>query len=125
MSTQAFSFMGGAVRIMDSPPVEIAEVQKVTFSGNKVDFADVTNIQSPDNYKEFIPTLIEAGELSFDANFIPGDETQTDLYTARDARTKKSWEVVLPDSLGTFSFDAYVASIDQALDFAKEAKLTV
>src|ERR1043166_9249280 len=121
--------MGGKVEMGDgaSPEVfnPIAEVRKVTISGNKVDFADVTNIQSPNNYKEFIPTLIEAGELSFECNYIPADTTQASLVTARDARTKHNWKVVLPSTLGNITFAGFVSSIDPSLDYSKEATLSV
>ncbi len=128
-ATQAITFMGGDLKIGDAASPEVftavAEVQKVAFSGNKVEFPDVTNIQSPSNYKEFIATTIEAGECSFDANLVPGNATQTALYTMRDARTKHNIKVILPSSAGTYSFVAFVASIDTNLDFGKEAKLAV
>ncbi|SRR5260221_7442882 len=128
--SQAFTFMGGEVQFEDltASPVAfktVAEVQKTSLSGNNVKFADVTNIQSPDNYAEVIPTIIEGGELSFEANFVPGDDSQGDLYTIRDAREKRNWKIVLPDSLGYLAFAGYVAAVDTSLDFGKEGKLSV
>ena len=127
--SQAFTFMDGFVEQGNgaSPEVftQISEVRKVSFSGNKVSFADVTNISSPGNYAEKLPTIIEAGELAFDCNYIPSDTSQTSLFTTRDNRTKSNWKVILPGSLGHFSFQAYVASIDPSLDYSKEASLAV
>jgi hypothetical protein len=103
----------------------ITEVQVVDFTGSKTDLADVTHAQSPNARREYIATLIDSGDMNFTANFIPGDLTQVGLTAVRDARATRNWKVVLPASLGTFSFAGIITSIDHSLDFSKEAKLTV
>lgn len=127
--SQAFSGFGTSVQLETSasPFVfnEIAEVQTVEFTGSKVDLVDVTNMQSPTAYREYLATLKDAGELQFTANFIPGDTTQQSLQAAFDSRAKQNWLVTLPSALGDFSFQGIVTAIDHALNFDKEAKLTV
>jgi len=102
----------------------ITEVQTVELTGSKVDLVDVTHAQSPQARREFLATLIDSGDLSFTANFIPSDPTQVGLQATMDARLAVNWEIVLPGALGTFTFAGIVSSIDHSLDFSKEAKLT-
>jgi predicted secreted protein len=131
--SQAFSGYGlelqkGTGVFSGSPAVEtfdtIAEIQQVAFTGSKVDLADVTNVASPNRRREYIATLIDSGELTFTANFIPGDSTQAGLRTTMDAAEAVNWQVVLPNSLGTLSFAGILTSLDRNLDFSKEAKLS-
>ena len=109
----------------------LAEIKTISFSGLKYDLADVTNMESG-NFREWLPTLADSGDLSFSGNLIPNDPSQTDLISFFNSATLVSWEVVLPPapaegfntSLGTFSFKAYVSSIDRSIPFDKEASIT-
>jgi predicted secreted protein len=127
--SQAITFIGGSVKTGDgaSPEVftAITEVQTASFSGDKVDTVDVTHAASPGAHREFIATLDDNGEFQFTANLLPTDTTQINLKTKRDAKLPINWQVVLPASLGKFSFAGLIVSIDRSLDFTKEAKLTV
>jgi predicted secreted protein len=132
--SQAFTGMGlafqkGNNNATGSPPTgetftSISEVQQVDLSGSKVDLVDVTNVQSVGARREFIATLIDSGEASCTANFIPSDATQVALQAQMDSRAACNWKIVLPGGLGTFSFAGLVSTIDHNLDFSKEAKLT-
>lgn len=126
--SQAFSGFGTELQLetSSSPFVfqTINEVQNIAFSGSKVDLVDVTNMQSPSAYREYLATLKDAGELTFTANFIPGDTTQVSLQTVFDSRAVQHWKVVLPASLGEFDFDGILTMLDHDLQFDKEAKLS-
>jgi predicted secreted protein len=99
---------------------ELAEVKTIQFSGSKYDLADVTNMQSG-NFREWLPTLADSGELSFSANFIPDDGTQNTLLNFFNTAALVAWQVVLPNGLGYFEFNAYVSSLDKDLPVDKEA----
>jgi predicted secreted protein len=127
--SNAFTGYGLFVKVGDgATPTEnftaVNEVQTASFSGAKVDTIDVTHAQSPNRRREFIGTLIDSGELQFTANYIPQDATQLSLQALMDGALLHNWKVVLPNSLGTFSFAGLINSIDRNLDFSKEAKLT-
>src|ERR1700758_2601708 len=81
----------------------IAEIKKITRSGAKADLADVTNMDSG-AYREFLPTLLDAGEINFDGNYIPSDGTQQTLQSDFDGQIKHNWKIVLPGSRGFWSF---------------------
>lgn len=126
--SNAFTGYGLFVKVGDGATPEnftpISEVQTASFGSAKVDTIDVTHAQSPNRRREFIGTLIDSGELSFTANYIPQDGSQLNLQALMDAAQLKNWKVVLPSSLGTFSFAGLIQTIDRNLDFSKEAKLT-
>lgn len=110
----------------------IAEVTKIQRSGAKADFADVTNFQSVGAYREVLPTLLDPGEISCDANYLGNQSAaQTLLQTEFDAQTLGNWTIVLPPKPGTttgsagqWAFTAYVSSVDFDLPLDKEAKLS-
>lgn len=127
--SNAFTFIGGFVKAGDgATPTEnftaVSEVQTASFSGDKIDTVDVTHAQSPSATREFIATLADPGEFQFTANYLPQDATQINLKTLKDSRILHNWKVVLPSSLGTFSFAGLINALDRNLDFSKEAKLT-
>src|SRR5260370_33541806 len=87
--------------------VTISEIKKMSFTGAKLDLADVTNVQSG-TYREFLPTLLDAGEISFEGNMIPGDATQDVLNTAFTNAIKTNFQVLFPSSNGNIQFAGYV-----------------
>ncbi len=109
----------------------LSEIKKVDFTGGKADTADVTNMDSPGAYREYVPTLLDAGELSFDGNYLGNKDTQQQsLQTTFDSQILSNWEIILPAppgetaSRGKWSFKAYVTSYDPAFPFDKEASFT-
>jgi len=104
--------------------VEITEAQTAQFSGSKADLADVTHFQSPQGFREFIATLVDAGDVSCTANYLPHDANQATLQILFNEQTKASWQMVLPNTLGILSFDGFVSSLDRDISFDKEIKLS-
>lgn len=135
VNSAAFAGRGSKLQYSTNPPsvayTQLAEIKTIQFTGMKYDLADVTNMQSS-NFREWLPTLADSGELSFSGNLIPNDTTQSDLISFFNNATLVTWEVVLPaapaqgfaTSLGTFTFKAYVSSIDRNVPVDKEGSLT-
>lgn len=112
----------GAGTLLKRAGTTVAEVVNIDISGAKSDFDDVTNMDSTGNFKEWLPTLLEAGEVSFTGNFLgTADATQVQLLADFNAQSLLAWTIVLPSARGTYSFNAYVASFDTKLDVAKKA----
>jgi predicted secreted protein len=101
----------------------LAEIKEINFSGAKYDLADVTNYESG-NFREWLTTLADSGEVSFNGNYIPGDASQAALLGFFNAGTLVSWKVTLPNSLGEITFKAYVQSLEHNLPLDKEATIT-
>jgi predicted secreted protein len=123
MPTSAVSSFGTLLKIGNGgTPTEtfttIAEVRDISGPAFSVGTEDVTNHDSS-GWREFIPTIIEAGEVTFDVNF-KGDATQGfasgSLYDDMIDKTKRNFQIVLPSGVGsandTGAFAAYVTGFE-------------
>jgi hypothetical protein len=75
-------------------PVSVAQVQDVNLGAVTVDSVEVTNNDSSDSTKEFVPGLIDSGEITFTCLFDPG-EVETHLTELQSLATT-TWTVTLP-----------------------------
>lgn len=135
VNSSAFAGRGSLLKYSTNPPSvsyqTLTELKTLQFTGAKYDLADVTNFQSS-NFREWLPTLADSGELSFSGNLIPNDTTEVDLIGFFNNATLVTYQVVLPASatqgfpttLGTFTFKAYVSSIDRSIPVDKEASIS-
>lgn len=60
---------------------------------------DTTVMTSPGGWREFIGGLKDGGEVSFTANWLPRDSTQTDLageFDKDSCESRSDWRVVVP-----------------------------
>ena len=97
--------------------VTVAEQININGPSLSSDDVEVTNHDSPNSTKEYIPALMDTGEISFDGNFIPSNASQTQLLADQVARTVSDWQIVLPDAVleanrTRWSFEGYIKSID-------------
>jgi predicted secreted protein len=132
--SKAFAGQGAALTMGNgaSPEVftKLAELKSIQRSGAKADQVDVTNMDSIGAYREYLATLLDAGEISFTGNYIPSDATQAALQTTFDARAVVNWKIVLPPagtyivSLGTWTFAAFVTAFDFDIPHDKEATIS-
>ncbi len=96
------------------------------------DDMDVTDHDSPDGFKEFIPGLKEAGEVPIEGHLIPTDDTQKGLLAAVDIDEPESWTIEFPTVPKLYiTFDGYVKSykvgdapVDGKLTFNATIKVT-
>lgn len=120
-ASAAFSGYGTTVEIgnasggTSSTWKTVGEVKKVEFTGDKVDLEDSTHMKSPDARHEYKALLIDDGDCAIDGNFIPDDEGQIELKTARDARAVRDFKVTLPLSLGIYTFEGIVIGFTRPL----------
>lgn len=107
----------------------LAEIKQADFSGQKLDLADVTNFQSG-IFREYLPTLLDSGDLTYKGNFIPGDSSQAQLLNFFNSATFVVWKVVLPTNpanglpLGHFTFNGFVTSLEWGLPIDKEGTIS-
>lgn len=90
----------------------LAEVKDITGPAISLDVIDVTNQDSPERFEEIIPTLRRAGDVDFDVNFNPTNETHdgaTGLIFLAKNIVKRGWRLQLQDEDDSYVyFDAYV-----------------
>lgn len=96
------------------------------------DDMDVTDHDSPDGFKEFVPGLKEAGEVPVEGHLIPTDETQIGLLAAVDIDEPEEWTIEFPTVPKlSIRFMGYVKSfkvgdapVDGVMTFSATIKVT-
>jgi len=117
MATAAISGYGTLLKRGDGGSPEtfstVGEVRSISGPSMETDEAEVTTHSSAASgaYKEFILTLIDAGSVEFETNYVPSDVTHIGLRTDFINRTKRNWQIVLPGAIQTISFSGYVKSM--------------
>jgi hypothetical protein len=132
MSNNAKSGLGTLLKIGDGGGSEvfttIAEVRTVDGPKSKVDVVDVTHMESTE--REFIATLLDAGEITINGNYT-SVTAQDSLRTTHTAKTKRNFQLVVPiASPETWAFAGFVTSFgptlphDGPMAFSATIKLT-
>jgi len=120
----AFSGMGTTVTISATAFVATS----ITTPSLKRGSIDVTSLSSPDNCKEFVPGMLEAGDFSMEFYF-PGDGVAlaATMNEALEAGYLLPFVITFPNS-GSASFDAFITefTIDPVTtgDNAVKGKIT-
>lgn len=123
MATAAKSSFGTFLKLGDGATSEtfttIAEVQDISGPKLSLDTEEVTSHSSTAGWAEFIGTLLDGGEVSFDINWLPAHATQS--YSAgllRDMvnRTLRNFQLVVPAAATlTWTFAALVTAFEPDL----------
>lgn len=82
------------------------EITSITPPGLSRDSIDVTHMQSPDEFREFIEGLMNAGEFSCDLNWKP---SATDTIVAELISGKANWQMQFPNGV-TWTMSAFVTN---------------
>ena len=131
-SSAAFSPRGTQLMYQLTPSLGyqlFAEIKQADFSGQKLDLADVTNFESG-QFREYLATLLDSGEVTFKGNFIPSDASQAAVLTLFNGATRAAWQIVLPIDpntglpFGHFTFQAFVSGFEWGLPIDKEATIS-
>lgn len=121
MTSNALSSFGTLLKIGDgATPIEgfttIAEVRDIGGPKLEQGTEEVTHHGSPGGWREFIGTLLSAGEVTFDLNFIPTEATHnpsTGLIADLKNRVKRNFKIVLPNpGATTWAFTALVTGFE-------------
>lgn len=106
----------------------IAEIVSIKPPQLKADTPDVTTMDSDTSYREFISTLKDGGEVALVLKFYIGDTLgQYGLISDFDNGTKQTFIITLPNSIATWTFNAYVTGYnpDIPLDDAVGLEITL
>lgn len=116
----AISAFGTLLKIGDGGGTEvfttIAEVKDISGPSFSMDTVELTTHSSTGAWKEYLGTLLDAGEVTFDVNFTPTGATHsqsTGLIRDMKNRTLRHFQLVWPDvGATTWSFSAYVTGFE-------------
>jgi hypothetical protein len=127
--SQAHAAYGTLIEVGDGGTPEtfvvIAEVTSIAGPAQTRDTIDVTHMESPEGYREFIPSFKDGGTVTLALNFLPNDPTQdaTDgIIADYENDVKRNYRITWPTA-GTnrVSFSAYVT--DHSPDSPVEGKM--
>lgn len=101
----------------------VAEVMSVNVGGLKLDTTEATHMESPSKWREFIATVKDAGEVTFEINFQPALAGHQGLTTDLKNQTLRNFQVVFPDTgVTTWSFAAFITNFAPQMQF--DGKIT-
>ena len=112
--------------------VYVAKILNITPPKLTRDDKDVTNHDSPDGVREFIPGLRDGGEVPFSGHLIPTNDTQMSLAAAQNTDDPEEWTIEFPTTPKMYvTFTGYVnefgvgdAPVDGELTFECKIKVT-
>ncbi len=77
---------------------EVTRIGSVTLTATKV---DATTLGSADTYKEYIPGMIDPGDVELEGWLDPDDAGQVALITDLNARTEQAWIITFPAGISS------------------------
>jgi hypothetical protein len=118
--SNAIASFGTLLKIGDGGGPEnfttIAEVKDIGGPSLELAAEEVTSHGSPGGWREFVGTLLSAGEVTFDLNFVPTEATHnpsTGLIADMKNRVKRNFKLVFPNAgATTWSFAALVTKFE-------------
>jgi hypothetical protein len=120
MTTKATSTRGIKLQRGDGAGSEtfttIAEVTNIKGPSEKAPQLDATSFDS--TAMEYIAGLVDAGDLTFDVNFVASDVQQQGLRTDMRAGTKRNFKLILADHITTPTTVTFAAIITSAPELA-------
>lgn len=91
----------------------VAEVTGLRVAGRTLELIDSTHMESPDAHREYLPSLLDSGEVQIDLNFLPGDSNHQGFEDDRLNRVRRNFQIVWTDTdLTTYGFAAYITGFD-------------
>lgn len=90
---------------------ELAELIDIKPPNQQSDDVEVTNYKSPNRTKEYIPGLIEPGEMTFDINWIPSDATDQIIQALKTSGAVRAMKITWPNGV-TWSWDGYIKGFE-------------
>ena len=112
--TDAISAFGTQLKIKIAEAyTAIAEITRIRGLNLTAETVEVTSHSSTDAWKEYIPTVLSAGDVTFDLNYVPSDTAHAALVSALIEKTKSDFQIILPDTGSTtWTFSAYVTAFN-------------
>jgi hypothetical protein len=110
MTTSAIAAHGVTLTRNGNTIAEIVDVDGIEI---KRDMIDVTSLNPTADYREFIPGLIDGGEVKLSGNFLAGDTNgQIGLMTDLENGTLQTFVLTFPTAItATWTFYAYVTAL--------------
>lgn len=115
------SHLANGGTLLAGPYTNVAQLKNVKFNGLKAEFDDITNLDSPSIFKEWLKTVVDGSDVTFDGVLNPSDPTSqgllTNLSTAGSAALNY-WKLTLTNG-STLTFQGYVQDFKLGVEYQK------
>lgn len=130
MASAAVAGIGTLLKIGDGGGSEVfttvGEVKDITGPGLTADLVEVTNMDSPSFFKEWLAVLKDGGEVTFDINYVQTSTTQAQLVTDYGNRTRRNFQIVTTHaSPKTIAFAAFITNLGHTFPVQDAVKRAV
>lgn len=109
----------------------VEEIFNLGGPSESLETIDCSHLTSPGARREFIASLLDSGEMTFEANFLPQAAIQAACRGDLSNRTLRKWRVAYTDeATTTYEFNAFVTSwepsaqVDDRLSVSAAMKIT-
>lgn len=102
----------------------VQEVSNITGPSQKAKAIDVTNMDSPSAFAEYIAGIVDGGTIQAEGNWTAG-AIQVDVLNDFQGRVVQQWKILLPGTqpaAGYWTFTGMVTDFDQ--DFKVSDRIT-
>lgn len=89
----------------------VGELLSLSGPGIARDTIDATHSASPERWREFISGLKDAGEISLEVNFVPGNATTTAALSDINTDTAGYYKLTFPDAT-EWAFAAFMTGVE-------------
>lgn len=131
-ATEGTSGFGTLLKRGNGATVEVfttvAEVKSISGPGLSMETIDATHMESPNAFRELLPSFKSAGEVTLEMNFLPANSNQQGFVEDFQDRVKRNWKLVFPDTATTtWSFSGYITGFapSAAVDSILTASATI
>jgi len=101
----------------------IAEISSIKGPDKKRNVIDVTSLDSTGGYREFIAAFRDGGQVVMDMNFTrAGYDDMNDDF---EIETLVDYQIVFPESIGTFEFSGLVTDIGNSIPLDDKITMSV
>lgn len=92
--------------------IEVAEVTNISGAGGTTERIDFTHLRSPGRRREYKPSFIESGVLTFTVQYIPDDASHIRLLALLDSGAEVPMREVFVDGNG-WDYLGYVSGVEK------------
>lgn len=132
MTSSAFWAFGSILQLGNGATPEvfsaIAEITELVPPKMSKDSIEVTNHDSTNAWREFLPGMRDGGEVTLTANWLPTNATQdgtTGILESFTDDDNHNWKIIAPDTIITISFSGHVTAFEPELPMEEQGKLSV
>jgi len=94
----------------------IGNIISVSGPDQSRDSIDISTMDSTTKWREFIPGMLDAGEITFDVNYDGSDGGNANVLSGAIAEATEAWTITFPDT-STWVASGFITGLGHAIPF--------